>query len=282
MDGIILVDKDSKTTSARVTHIVSGITRSKCGHAGTLDPIATGLLILGIGKATKVLSMIAALPKTYKFEVKFGEETDTLDGEGVVTRAGGPIPSQEAIEEAITRFKGSLEQVIPDYSAHKISGVRSYKLARRNVKITRQTKSVVINEFNLLGYNPPYSSFEVVCSSGTYVRALARDVAYHLSTYAHISSIRRVAVGQIRVESALFQDELSLESITSNLRTVDSILGFLPKICLDEETARRFRNGVEVQVNADAQYARVYCDNRFIGISKLVTAGYIKPYKVLF
>lgn len=182
----------------------------KVGHAGTLDPQASGVLVCALGNATRVLPYLDLEPKVYEFDLTFGYTTDTLDREGEIVESGGVIPSDTAVTDALERFLGESDQIPPRYSAVKIEGKPAYKRARQNEAFSIRARTVRISAFELLdpAVAPDTMRFRVVCSGGTYVRSLARDLAGALSTLGFASRIRRTAVGPFCIEDAVSWDDL--------------------------------------------------------------------------
>lgn len=201
----ILVDKEQHWTSFDVVAKLRGILRTKkIGHAGTLDPLATGLLIICAGKATKSIDSFQGLPKTYEAVVKLGATTKTDDAEAEEEHPCdcSHIP-QEAIEQTLQKFIGDIEQIPPMYSAIKKNGVPLYKLARKGQEVERQPRKVHISNIELTKMALPYLHLTVYCSKGTYIRSLARDIGVQLGCGGYLASLRRTAIGSFTVENAL-------------------------------------------------------------------------------
>jgi tRNA pseudouridine55 synthase len=199
MDGVLIVDKPGGMTSAAVVAKVKRACGArKVGHTGTLDPMATGVLPLCLGEATKIAGFLLAEDKEYEGELLLGVETDTLDADGKVT-AEAPeralAVSQEALEEAMARLVGRIEQVPPMFSAVRVGGRRLHQLARRGETVEREAREVVVRRFDLEGFSPPRARFAVECEKGTYVRALVRDLGRALGCGAHLASLRRTRAG---------------------------------------------------------------------------------------
>ncbi len=199
MNGFIGIDKPTGITSFDVIRKLRAVLRERrMGHAGTLDPAATGVLVVAVGRATRLLPYLPTEPKQYEFDIRFGTETDTLDETGETVREGGPAPERKRLEEVLQTFIGTIEQIPPRYSAVKIDGVRAYRRARNKETFTTRPRQVRIDELTLLTYDreQKLAHCRLVCSGGTYVRAIARDVAASLDTCAHGAAIRRLAVGR--------------------------------------------------------------------------------------
>lgn len=202
--GWVIVDKPEGMSSA---HVVAKIKRlfgvKKAGHGGTLDPLATGVLPIALGEATKALSYILDGTKAYRFEVKWGEARSTEDREGEITATSPQRPVRQDIEQAIPFFTGKIEQIPPAYSALKVDGKRAYTLAREGKEVILAPRQVEIHSLTLLDASLHSATFEVVCSKGTYVRSLARDIALHLGTCGHVISLRRIMAGPFHEKNAI-------------------------------------------------------------------------------
>ncbi len=210
--GIISINKPLGMTSFHVVHLVRKWTNfEKVGHAGTLDPMATGVLLLCLGRATKQVSKLMEWEKTYIGTIKLGTSTETDDSEGeVLFRHKVDDFSTEMIIETLEKFCGRIHQTPPMYSAIKKDGKRLYKLARKGIHIQREPREVHVHRIDLLEWNNPKLTIQITCSKGTYVRALARDIGNHLGTGAFLSSLKRIRIGPHKLEEAC-----SLEAIES-------------------------------------------------------------------
>ncbi|MCW5724552.1 MAG: tRNA pseudouridine(55) synthase TruB [Maricaulaceae bacterium] len=247
--GWLILDKPSDMTS---TQAVSAVRRlfdaRKAGHAGTLDPLATGVLPIALGEATKTVPFAMEGVKTYRFTVKWGESTDTLDAEGDVTSRSDVRPDRAAIEAALKDFEGEIEQVPPAYSAIKIDGERAYDLARAGESVDLKPRKVRIDGLKLLDApSPGLAVIEMVCGKGAYVRALARDLAAALGAEGHVAALRRVRVGPFSASAAVTLDVLremahkgrALEA----LLPVQTALDDIPALAVTEEEAFQIRQG---------------------------------------
>lgn len=207
IDGFLLIDKPAGWTSHDVVAKMRGVLHTRrIGHAGTLDPFATGLLILGVGKATKSLQTLLGSDKTYETTLRLGVTSTTFDPEGVLTPLENVAPpSAEAIEQALAQFRGGYDQHAPLYSAKKINGKKLYNLARADQadESLRPVKHVTIDELCMLGNGFPELSLRVRCGSGTYIRSLGDDIGKALGTGAYVTSLRRTSIASYRVEHAL-------------------------------------------------------------------------------
>jgi tRNA pseudouridine55 synthase len=204
-DGLLLVDKDGGFTSHDVVQRVRRVLKQKkIGHCGTLDPDATGLLLLTLGTATRLTRFLIRAPKVYEGTIRFGVTTDTYDASGQVTAEAPPGAVEALTREAVDRFEGTIEQQPPPYSAKKVQGVKYYELARRGEEIPADTKEVTIFEFAPVGaLADGRIGFRLACSSGTYARGLAHDAGVALGCGAHLASLRRVKIGTFQVEDAV-------------------------------------------------------------------------------
>lgn len=202
-EGLLLVDKPAGPTSHDIVDVCRrAYGERSVGHLGTLDPFATGLLVLLFGRATRLATFIEGDPKVYDATVRFGSETDTGDPTGVPTHSG-PIPSADAVRAALVELTGDLEQVPPAYSAkHVNGGGRAYAAARRGSALTLAPVAVRVERWDLRAIRGDLAEVTVTCSTGTYVRALARDLGRKVGSAAHLAALRRVAVGSFRVEAA--------------------------------------------------------------------------------
>jgi len=201
-EGIILLDKPPGLTSFQaLASIKRMIGTRRVGHAGTLDRFAEGLLVVLTGRMTRLSSLAVAMDKEYVAVVTLGRQTDTLDPEGTLVREG-PVPTQEDLEAVLPTFVGKIAQVPPAYSAVHVGGKRAYKAARRGEEVALAPRAVTIQSLRLISFVPPLATIQVVCSKGTYIRSLARDIAARLSTCAFVSELRRTRIGGFRVEDA--------------------------------------------------------------------------------
>ncbi len=252
--GWIPIDKPSGLTSAQATSKVRRILdAAKAGHGGTLDPMATGVLPIALGEATKTVSYVMNGKKRYRFTVSWGEERTTDDLEGKIITISCNRPTKQNILDVLPEFIGRIEQVPPDYSAIKLDGKRAYNLARAGKEILISKRAVVVDEFSLLGItDKDHATFEVVCGKGTYIRSLARDIARRLDTVGHVSQLRRIQCGPF---SEI--DSISLETLqtlvhstppSAYLLDVEAALDDIPALTLNETQADHLRHGRPVRV----------------------------------
>ena len=206
---IVLIHKEADWTSFDVVKKLRSYLRvKKAGHGGTLDPFATGLLIIGVGKGTRHLQRFSGLHKTYRAVIRFGEETDTYDCTGkIIDRKDVSALDVRYIEEAVATMQGEILQVPPMYSAKKVNGVRLYKLARKNVEVRREPVKVRIYKSEIVSWNTPLLTVDLTVSKGTYVRSYAHDLGQRLGVGAHLQELTRTAIGEYPLESAFRVNE---------------------------------------------------------------------------
>jgi tRNA pseudouridine55 synthase len=247
--GWILLDKPLGLSSQQaVTKVRHLFNRAKAGHAGTLDPLATGLLPIALGEATKLIPYIMDRDKTYEFTVTWGEERTTDDAEGDILTTSDKCPAHEGILRVLPQFRGDIYQIPPIYSAIKVEGRRSYDLARKGEKVPLKPRPVTIHSLTFLETpSPSEARFEVTCSKGTYVRSLARDLAHALDTVGYISALRRTKVGPFLEKNAVtltklleFQGKSGIERCVI---PVDTVLDDIPVVTLNAKEMERLRLG---------------------------------------
>lgn len=252
--GFVLVDKESGWTSHDVVAKVRRHTGGKVGHAGTLDPMATGLLVVAVGGSTRLLRFVQGEQKEYLATAVFGVATDSLDADGAIL-SREPLPvGVEQVEEAMERFRGDILQIPPMVSARRVEGRRLYELAREGQVVEREARPVTIYSLELVELAPsdyPEVTFSVVCSTGTYVRTLADDLARALGGRAHLSQLRRTRNGAMRVEDA--RSVADVVAAADDGRFDEIVIGPLaalagfPKVPVDDATAFRVRNGRAIE-----------------------------------
>jgi tRNA pseudouridine55 synthase len=253
--GFLLVDKPQGLTSRKVVDVIRNHAgyRGKIGHSGTLDPMASGLLVLCLGKATRLASYLIRDDKSYLAEMELGRETDTGDVEGRVIHQASVDPAEltvEKVEEAFGRYRGVFHQVPPVFSARKVSGKRAYELARIGQSVELKPSVVEIKVLDVLKVDIPQIQFYVKCSSGTYIRSLALDVGRVLGTGAHLTSLRRLEVGPFSVGEAEWLEKLKEECRSGDLEKwlfpPSSVLGNLSKVMVDGQGEMLVRQGSPV------------------------------------
>jgi len=295
--GWIAVDKPSGMTAATVVAKVKrALDAAKAGHGGTLDPLATGILPLALGEATKTVSFAMDSRKTYEFEVTWGAATDTDDRDGAIIHTSDVRPDAAAITAALQPFIGVIQQVPPDYSAIKVAGRRAYDLAREKQPLELAARSVHVHSFSLLATpDPDHGLFRVDCGKGTYIRALVRDLAQALGTVGHISVLRRTRCGVFAENRAISLDKLEAlghkAADSEYLLPVGTVLDDIPALALTEEEARRMTLGQAVALwpvvkrspHAGLEQGtavQAVCGDKLIAVAE-VGDGMIRPVRVL-
>lgn len=221
--GWVVLDKPLTLGSTQAVGRVRWLFQAqKAGHAGTLDPLATGILPIALGEATKTVPFLVDAPKAYEFDISFGLSTETLDAEGAVTGRSDLRPTREQIEAVLPRFFGNVDQIPPKYSAIKIDGKRAYDLARAGVAVEMKTRTVQIDAVSLAAFAPDVASFTVDCGKGTYVRSLARDICEAVGVEGHVSRLRRTRVGPFDLKRSLTLD--ALEQMCDGARAEEGLL----------------------------------------------------------
>jgi tRNA pseudouridine55 synthase len=299
--GWVIVDKPQGVTSTQVVGIVKRVfDAQKAGHAGTLDPMATGVLAIALGEATKTVPFAMDAEKTYRFTACWGEGRDSDDAEGQVTGTSAHRPSASEIEAAIPRFVGEIVQVPPAYSAIKVQGERAYDLARDGEVVDLEPRTVEIEEVRLLEQpDPDHAVFEMHCGKGTYVRAWVRDFARAVGTLGHVSQLRRTAIGTFSAELAIplctLEGFMHSPAAFEHLRPIATALDGIPALAVTDQDAVRLRCGNPILVRArefarlsdeaegdDLQGLTVYLstsEGEPVALAEL-TSGELRPFRV--
>lgn len=233
-NGVLLLDKPAGITSHdAVMEIRKTVGQRRVGHTGTLDPQAEGLMVICLGKATKISRFVSDLDKTYEGEIRLGQSSDTFDGEGISpgqTPLDAPDVSCEELQDLLNEYKGVIKQKVPAYSAVRVDGQRLYELARKGVKVDPPERNVEIKDIRLLKYEKPCMSIRVACSKGTYIRSLAHEIGNRLGCGGYLSKLKRIAVGSLSVENALTLEALrkhhSQQTLEKNLLPYDKVLEY--------------------------------------------------------
>lgn len=295
--GWMAIDKPSGLTAAKVVaRVKRALNAAKAGHGGTLDPLATGILPIALGEATKTTAFAMDSRKTYAFEVTWGAATDTDDSDGAVIRSSDHRPEKAAIESLLPRFTGRIEQVPPDYSAIKVNGQRAYDLARARAELNLAPRTVDVRRFSLAAMpDPDHALFEVECGKGTYIRALVRDLALALGTEGHISALRRTRCGPFSENRAISLENLEAlghkAAASDYLLPVKTVLDDIPALALTDEEARRMSLGQAIALWPvvkrkpltgldEGQTVQALCGERLIAVAE-VGNGMVRPVRVL-
>lgn len=277
IQGFLNIDKPAGWTSRDVVNVVVKLCPkgTKVGHAGTLDPLATGVLVVAIGRATRLIEYAQDGTKTYRGEFLLGRVSDTEDVEGKVTElADSPPISQAAMEALLPSFSGVLMQRPPAYSAIQVDGQRSYDRARRGEAVDLPARPVRIDSMELLSFDYPRFELRVVCGKGTYIRSLGRDIAEKLGSGAVMSQLRRLRVGAFAIEDAVALETLRAEGVAGYLRSaMDAIPAEMPRVALEREPLWRLLNGQVMPLPCDTEEVAVTWEERLISIARLVAPG---------
>lgn len=261
-DGLLLVDKPQGATSHDVVDVVRRALRTRrVGHAGTLDPMATGLLLVGVGRATRLLRFFGDLPKTYEGTARLGVETDTLDADGSVVRTTHVDVQRGDLERAFAALVGESMQRPPAYSAVKVGGRKLYEAARAGQELEAPARRIRVDAFEVVAFDGDDVGFVVICSGGTYVRVLLSDVGRALGCGAHLRRLRRTAIGPYRVEDAVATD-----AVVAPLPLAAAV-AHLPRVQLEPDEARAASNGsILAPAGVEGPYAVFGPGERLIGI----------------
>ena len=295
--GWINLYKPKNITSFKaINSIKKKFSIKKIGHAGTLDPMAEGVLPIAIGKATKLIPYISTMNKEYEFVVKWGSQTTTDDAEGKILFESNYLPKRKEIEKKIIKYIGYINQIPPKVSAVKINGKRAYKLFRENKKFTIQPKKVFIEDLCITDHSINKTSFKILCGQGFYVRSLARDLAIDLKTYGHISSLKRSKVGKFSEKNSILLDDLlkigqtheEINCISTTISMLDDILAYEIEEKLDIENLS-FGRSIKIDerkiinpssINLDKKNIFLFKKGDIVSIGKL-DGNLFKPNKIL-
>ena len=284
-DGALLLDKPLGPSSNAVLQRAKALLGArKAGHAGTLDPLASGLLLVLFGEATKFAGLLLDAEKEYLATLKLGETTATGDAEGEVLERRAVKVSQSRLHEALRKFHGTIEQLPPMHSALKRDGVPLYKLARKGVQVARERRRVQILALESLRFEPPWLELRIRCSKGTYIRTLAEDIGAELGTGAHLAALRRTASGGFRLEDAISLQalqELPAPARRERLLPLSALLAGLPRAELDAGSEARLRSGQTLKISGleEGLYAVVRKDGALIGLGR-AEDGALRPLRL--
>lgn len=268
MDGIIVINKEKEYTSHDVvSKLKKKLNISKVGHTGTLDPNATGVLPILIGKGTKFSKYLINHDKIYEVELELGKKTDTADIEGKVIEEKNVDEKyiKENLLQVLESFIGKQEQMPPMYSAIKKNGKKLYEYARAGEKVEIEPRKIEIYKIDLNKYDKNIISFVVSCSKGTYIRSLCEDIAEKLNTVGYMKNLKRLQVGKFNIKDAVYIDDIDLKNVNDHLITLEEILKETPCINLGEKKLKLFLNGVQLTDNNIDGLYKIYVANKFIG-----------------
>ena len=286
VDGVLILDKPLGLTSDDALQNRRRLfSAAKGGHTGTLDPLATGLLPLCFGEATKFSADLLDADKTYEAVVRLGVCTDTGDAEGAVIGTAAVDVAEDDVFRVLPQFTGVIRQVPPMHSALKRNGRPLYELARQGIEIERESRIVTIHAIDCLGFGGDRLTLRVACSKGTYIRVLVADIGQALGCGAHLAGLRRTRVGDLGLDSAVTLPQLEALGEVGRagcLRPVDALLRSLPAVALQGEAAERFRHGNPVDLPAGPSgKIRVYVDGTLIGVGESAADGRLWPRRLV-
>ena len=288
INGVLLLDKSAGMSSNGAVQRAKRLFQaSKVGHTGSLDPIATGLLPLCFGEATKFSGFLLDTDKRYRVRVRLGVTTNTADTEGeVVQRRAVPVLDEVAVESVLNRFRGDITQVPPMHSALKHQGRRLYELARKGLEVERPARAVCIHALSLVTVEADFLDLDVHCSKGTYIRSLAEDIGEALGCGGHVEQLRRTAVGDLSVEQAVDLETLasmSDEGRLERLLPMDRLAADLPALIVGDNLAFYLRRGQPVLApNApQAGWVRIYNKDLFLGLGEMTSDGMLAPRRMV-
>lgn len=287
VDGVLLLDKSTGMTSNDALQKARRLyNAAKAGHTGTLDPLATGLLPLCFGEATKFAGELLDADKTYLATVQLGVTTDTADAEGQVLETKPVTVTQDDVHAILTRFRGEIDQVPPMHSALKRDGRPLYEYARRGIELERASRRVTIHDLRLTAWRDTRFDLLVACSKGTYVRTLAADIGGALGCGAHLAALRRTRIGALDVAQAQALDalaDLDLETRDQLLAPTDALLADVPRAELSAADTQRILHGQGVRWNGEAglRYRYYDPDGRFLGLGELAADGWLNPKRLI-
>ncbi len=288
-DFVLPVDKPAGPTSHDIVAMARrGLRTRRVGHTGTLDPFATGVLVLCVGRATRIAEFITGLDKRYRATALLGVETDTLDPEGQPVGPAGDVSrlSLEDVSASLARFQGAQPQLPPAYSAKKVDGVRAHRRARQGETVELEPVAIEVFEIALVDFEPPLVTFDVHVSSGTFVRAIARDLGRALGCGAHLTALRRTHVGEVGLAQSVGVEELADSAAVRHaaISPLDAVSP-MPHVCVDEGVAQRLRHGQRVRIDDPSADPGASCTvavahrQELLAVAELAD-GVLRPRKV--
>lgn len=269
--GILILDKPEGITSAKAAAKIKRLLAPcKIGHTGTLDPFATGVLVLCINEATRAADQITNLNKVYQSTLHFGVETDSLDWTGKVVRQSDVTFSEKDLIDTMQTFSGTSLQIVPRFSAARVDGRRLYELSRKGIEVERPEREICIHSIALRSFEWPEAVIEVCCSKGTYIRQLASDIGSKLGSGAHLCALRRSSVGQFTIERAVRMEEISAASAIAGIIGLNDALSHLPSALMEDKVfLERLKNG---QLDPEWENKQKECFYAWSGAVRIVTA----------
>lgn len=290
VSGLLLLDKRLGVSSNSALQEVKTVFRArKAGHTGSLDPLASGLLPICLGEATKIAAYLLNTDKRYRVKIKLGMATETGDGEGeIIRRMPVPRTDEKVLLAVLDKFRGEISQVPPMFSAVKHNGVRLYELARKGVEVERESRRVTICDLLLIEHGKDWLDLEVACSKGTYIRVLAEDIGIALGCCGFVEQLRRTHVGDFRIEDALTIEDLrrllDLGRLNGSLISINDALRSWPSVCLPDKLAFSLKQGQTVfsPKAPNVRWVKLCSqDKRLFGIGEVGDNGQIAPKRLI-
>jgi len=284
LNGWLIIDKPLGISSAHVVAKIKRLTKAKVGHAGTLDPLATGVLPIALNEATKVTQFMIDSDKEYEFEVTWGQERDTDDAEGQVVASSELQVAKEDILKAMEKFLGEIEQVPPQYSAIKVGGKRAYDTARKGGETELKARKITIKELTLLETrNPEQATFRLACSKGTYVRSLARDMGRVIGCFGYVSALRRTRHGVFDISQAITLEKMEemckTGALAQAILPAQKVLDGIPALSLSEKEEGKIRNGIALPREVQNDLVALFRDNTLVALASPQN-GKLQPVRV--
>ncbi len=282
----LLIDKPAGCTSFDVVRWVKrALAERRIGHLGTLDPFATGLLVVAVGRATRLLPLLQHFSKTYEAVAVLGATSTTGDPEGTIAETGGVVPTRRAVDDALVRFRGEISQIPPAFSAVKVDGERAYEKARRGEEVVLKPRTVTIHELTPTRFEPPELAFTATCSTGTYIRTLAADIGTSLECGAYLTSLRRTAIGPFRVEDAVSVD-VSLPpdraQLTTGARTsIELLAAVCPIVAAEPPVGDELRVGRAIPLRGFTEGTTVIVHEGAVLAAGTIRGDTFQPHTVL-
>lgn len=281
INGIIVIDKPQNMTSHDVVAILRrNLKMKRIGHTGTLDPMATGVLPICLGKSTKLVDYLVDTQKVYRGTLTLGSATDTQDTWGKIIEESSKVVSSEEIKEAVMSYIGEINQVPPMYSALKVDGKKLVDLAREGIVVERKSRKITIHDIEILSIDFPNVDMIIKCSKGTYIRTLCHDIGEKLGTFGHMSKLNRIETGGFFIDQAIAIEDASAENILKKLVSIDDAISFYKKIDIPVKFKKQILNGVKIDLSDfvidDERYGEiypyinysVYLNGEFVGIAE--------------
>lgn len=270
LNGILLIDKPQGWTSADVVRKVVKLTNgAKVGQMGTLDPLATGVLPVSIGRATKLFDIFLKKDKEYIGTFTWGKSTNTQDITGEVDEQNDFVPTKESLLTAIQKFVGNISQMPPAFSAKKVNGVPAYMLARKKYNVELKPKEITIYSIELLDYNNESFTLDIVCSSGTYIRTLGVDIAKECGALATMSALKRTRTGNFLLQDCHQMQDIDADNIVERIISIDTTLAFLPVLALNQEDFYALKDGKILSTDAENGLYRAKYNDILLGIVEI-------------